>query len=170
MKLCSSFSINRTLILELESYSFASLNLAVSQDEELIVPRLSCTNSFLSILRIAIILSRLPITLLTIYDILCSVGNDINGIRLFIHGSLEHLECDRFVLSVKINFPNAKSGKIQPSITRSCIFLPIIGIVLNLTCRLQCSTLVSRIITTSGRYHQLVNISSAITFLTHNSN
>ena len=71
------------------------------------------------------------------------------------------------VLSVNVNRPNTKTRNIQSLISRLDIVKPLLSIVVNPTIRHQGSTLESSIVTTSGRNHQLVNISIGITLCTN---
>ena len=168
MALSSSLSINRTLILELQNCDLTLLQIAVCSNPELVVPRLTCTS--LSLSWITITIRCEPITLGTIYNHFSCVNSDVNGLWLLISCTLEHLKCHRLVLCVKINLPNTKTRKIQLSIGRCTVLLPILRIVLNLALRLQCSALEGLIVTTSSRNHNLVNVRSGITLLTKCSN
>ena len=166
MRLCTTCSTsNSCLILELNCSCLTSLYNTISYNEELVVPRLTRILWLLDTSSFSLSFSVL--TLQTIYSDFICIGINSNGLLLVIRSTLEHLKCHSIVLSVNVNLPYTKTRNIQSLISRLDIVKPLLSIVVDLTTRHQGSALESSIVTTSGRNHQLVNVSIGSTLCTN---
>ena len=163
MTLCRGLSLDRRLILELQNSFRALSKRAVSNNEELVVPRLTGANFLFN--GVTIIVGSTPIALLTMYDNCGLVGYDIDRIGLIKRCTLNKLKHHIVVLGVNLNLPNAKAGKIEFSICRRSILNPLVGE--NLALRLQGCALEGGIVATGGRDHHLRNVSGSVASYTN---